>query len=264
MEEDALWWREVWKIQLGSFQGFFHLQSDPVLLLGFEDLCKSAEAMGLLGCESTFAFLHGYGQVENQTSEKKRIQIRWTGWKWDSESGDCPPQHAPSILDSFCTWSFAHAVSGRWVSIPPASLWSPTHRPTPTQLFIVLFSFFFPLSLPYFSVHYSPIWMLSSLSCIFATKGKTFPGGSDGKESSLMQETWVQSLGWEDPLAVHSSILAWRIPWTEEPGRLQSMGSQRVRHNWVTSTFTFTFYCGLAVQTIVQSVQTYCVCWIMH
>ena len=46
---------------------------------------------------------------------------------------------------------------------------------------------------------------------------------------------WVQPLGWEDPeeedLATHSSILAWRIPWTEEPGRLQSMGLQRVRHN---------------------------------
>ena len=45
-----------------------------------------------------------------------------------------------------------------------------------------------------------------------------------------MQETWVQSLGWEDPLerrmATHSSILAWRIPWTEEPGRLLSLGSQ--------------------------------------
>ena len=45
-------------------------------------------------------------------------------------------------------------------------------------------------------------------------------------------ETWVQSLGWEDPLEkIHSSILAWRIPWTEESGRLQSMGSQRVRHD---------------------------------
>ena len=54
-----------------------------------------------------------------------------------------------------------------------------------------------------------------------------------------MQETWIRSLGREDPLgkemATHSSILAWRIPWTEEPGRLQSMGSQRVRHNWETS-----------------------------
>ena len=53
-----------------------------------------------------------------------------------------------------------------------------------------------------------------------------------------MQETWVPSLGQEDPLekgmATHSSILAWRIPWTEEPGGLQSMGLQRVRHNQVT------------------------------
>ena len=50
-----------------------------------------------------------------------------------------------------------------------------------------------------------------------------------------MRETWVQSLGWEDPLeegtATHSSILAWRIPLTEEPGGLQSMGWQRVRHD---------------------------------
>jgi len=61
-----------------------------------------------------------------------------------------------------------------------------------------------------------------------------FPGGSDGKASAL-RETWVRSLGREDPLekemATHSSTLAWKIPWTEEPGRLQSMGSQRVGHN---------------------------------
>ena len=50
-----------------------------------------------------------------------------------------------------------------------------------------------------------------------------------------MWETWVRSLDWEDPLekrkATHSIILAWRIPWKEEPGRLQSKGLQRVRHN---------------------------------
>ena len=55
------------------------------------------------------------------------------------------------------------------------------------------------------------------------------------KNLLAMLETWVQSLGWKDPLekemATHSSILAWRIPWTEEPGGLQPMGSQRVRHN---------------------------------
>ena len=55
-----------------------------------------------------------------------------------------------------------------------------------------------------------------------------------------MQETWVQSLGWEDPLqkemATHPSILAWEIPWTDGPGKLQSMGSWRVRLDLVTKT----------------------------
>ena len=60
-----------------------------------------------------------------------------------------------------------------------------------------------------------------------------------------IQETWVRSLGQEDPLekemATHFSILAWKIPWTKEPGRLQSMGSQRVGHDWVTSlTYSLT------------------------
>ena len=64
-----------------------------------------------------------------------------------------------------------------------------------------------------------------------------FPGGSDGEESTCnLWETWVQSLGLEDPLEegmeTHSSILAWRISWTEEPGGLQSMGSHRVGHDW--------------------------------
>ena len=58
------------------------------------------------------------------------------------------------------------------------------------------------------------------------------------KNLLAIQETWVQSMGQEDPLekrmATHSSILAWRIPWTEEPDRLQSLGSQRVRLNCVT------------------------------
>ena len=57
-----------------------------------------------------------------------------------------------------------------------------------------------------------------------------------GENVSAMQETWVQSLVREDPLekgiAAPSSILAWRITWTEEPGGLQSMGSQRIRRNW--------------------------------
>ena len=70
-------------------------------------------------------------------------------------------------------------------------------------------------------------WLLLSLG---------FPGGASGKELACQRrrcETWVRSLGWEDPLeegtATNSSILVWRIPWTEEPGGLQSIGLQRIR-----------------------------------
>ena len=61
------------------------------------------------------------------------------------------------------------------------------------------------------------------------------PGGSDGKKSACNVGGPALNPGWQHPLekemAVHSSILAWRIPWTEEPGMLQSMGSQRVGHS---------------------------------
>ena len=66
-----------------------------------------------------------------------------------------------------------------------------------------------------------------------------------------MRETWVQSLGQEDPLekemATHSSPLAWRIPWMEEPGGLQSMGLQRVGHDWATSLSLFAIRVGSSV-----------------
>ena len=68
---------------------------------------------------------------------------------------------------------------------------------------------------------------------------RNFPGGSNGLPA--VQETWVQSLGWEGTLekdmAPHSSPLAWKIPWTEEPCGLHSMGLQRVGHNWATSLY---------------------------
>ena len=71
--------------------------------------------------------------------------------------------------------------------------------------------------------------------------------------AAAMQETWVWPLGREDALekemANHSSILAWEIPWTEEPGRLQSMGSQTVGHNWVNNTF---IECTLSLYVCLQ------------
>ena len=66
-----------------------------------------------------------------------------------------------------------------------------------------------------------------------------FPSGSDVKCLPVMRETWVRPLGWEDPpekgMATHSSTFAWKIPWTEEPGRLQSIGLQRVGYDSETS-----------------------------
>ena len=63
------------------------------------------------------------------------------------------------------------------------------------------------------------------------------------KNLPVIQETWVLSLGWEDPLekgmATHSNILAWRIPWTEEPGELESMGLQNIREDWMMNVMTY-------------------------
>ena len=75
------------------------------------------------------------------------------------------------------------------------------------------------------------------------------------KNLPAMWETWVLSLGWEDPLkkgkTTHSSILAWRVSWTEEPGRLLSMGSQRIRHDWAMNTSLFIY--GFSSLTILRA-----------
>ena len=78
------------------------------------------------------------------------------------------------------------------------------------------------------------------------------------KNPPPMQETWVWSMAWEDPLekgmATHSTIPAWRISWTEEPGRLQSMVWQRVGHDWATFTFTHLFLrCSLPLTRCTYS-----------
>ena len=82
-----------------------------------------------------------------------------------------------------------------------------------------------------------------------------------------MQETWVQSLGREDPLekemATHSSILAWRIPWAVEPGGLQSMGSQRVGHDWATSLSLSVVSPKSREDTVLQDGGSSPCCWTM-
>ena len=88
------------------------------------------------------------------------------------------------------------------------------------------------------------------------------------KNPPAMQETRVRSLGQEDPLekgmATHSSILAWRIPWTEEAGGLQSMGSQRVGHNWAINTTTNTPAASFHVFAFIISVFIVFLVWISN
>ena len=112
-----------------------------------------------------------------------------------------------------------------------------TRWPLPNEYLELWFLFWGPR--PFFPTTHltSSTWTL--VASLVAQLVKSLPA---------MQETWVWSLDWKDPLeketAIHSSILAWRIPWTEEPGGLQSMGLQRVGHDCdrlFTGTLTITY-----------------------
>ena len=80
-----------------------------------------------------------------------------------------------------------------------------------------------------------------------------------------MQEAWVQSLGQDESLeegmSAHSSILAWRVQWTEEPGRPQSMGSHRVGHDWATNIHSCIYMCVCIVTQPCPTVQLFAILW---
>ena len=164
------------------------------------------------------------------------------------------------IASSFRTWN-----SSAWIPSPSLALFITMHSKAHLTLLSRMSGsrwVITPLcfsrswrSFLYNSFVYScHLFLISSASVM----SNDFPGGSDGKASAYnvaqtvkrlltMRETWVQSLGQEDLLekemATHSSILAWKIPWTVEPGRLQSMGPQRVGHDWVAS-LSLSLQCG--------------------
>ena len=100
-----------------------------------------------------------------------------------------------------------------------------------------------------------PSWLMyySYIAFIFSLVAQTV------KRLPTMRETWVQPLGWQDLLdkemATHLSILAWKIPWMEEPGRLWSMGSQRVRHDWATSLHFIFFFPHKKVAPFIPTLQ---------
>ena len=113
------------------------------------------------------------------------------------------------------------------------------------QLHLVSWNTFF-LSLVHFPI---VVCFLKLDFCEFYTHSGASLVAQRLNRLSPMQETRVRSLSREDPLekemVTHSSILAWRIPWTEKPGRLQSTESQRVGHDWATSLHLHTFYLGI-------------------
>ena len=97
----------------------------------------------------------------------------------------------------------------------------------------------------------------------------SFPGGSVVKNPPAMQETWVWSLGWEDPLekemATHSNILAWKLQWTEEPGGLQSMGSQRMILLLMANTCVYTHDTFVLRPSLVGKLFQVCIFkWQLH
>ena len=110
-----------------------------------------------------------------------------------------------------------------------------------TPFSTLLLSSFFWLELSMGQFLFSPLWsaVVGLVSCPIPPWGASLVA-QPVKNRPAIRETWIRSLCLEDPLkkvmATHCSILAWRIPWTEEPGRLQSMELQRVRRNWVTNT----------------------------
>ena len=127
-------------------------------------------------------------------------------------------------------------------TLTPSSLTTPdpgsTHFPSPRWLTL---SSRGPRTCPRAKSGNDSYWLMSdsTVKFIYITHPKRgFPGGASVERTCqcTRHETQVRSLSWENPLekgmATHSSILAWRIPWTEEPGGLSSMGLHRVRHDW--------------------------------
>ena len=156
-------------------------------------------------------------------------------------------------------YSSSGASTHVWITPSYSMLWFPKSWPwTP-------FSCSLPRQLHLLLVHSIPSYILVQVSSEWRVhnsrhKGRLFkeylriiPWASlvaqMVKNLPAMQDTQVRSLGWEVPLekgmATHSSILAWRIPWTEEPGGLQSVELQRVGHDWVTNTHVAIHFCTL-------------------
>ena len=139
------------------------------------------------------------------------------------------------------SWSSGRTVSFVCFNLPSSysllsDQWQPLEKQKQNPTFPVLYGAKTGLNHFYISFPRNSHYYLIYLR-------KDFPGGSEGKESACNAEDLSSIPEKRSPLekvmATHSSILAWRIPWKEQTGGLQSMGSQRVAHDWATNAFTF-------------------------
>ena len=184
-------------------------------------------------------------------SNESVLRIRWSKY-WSFSFNISPSSEHPGLISFRMDWLDLLAVQGTFESLlqhhssKASILWrsalftvqiSHTYMTTGKTIALTRWTFAGKVMSLLFN-------MLSRWVITFLPRCKE----SERKGASLvaqrlkhlpaMWETWVRSLVWEDPvekeMATHSSILAWKIPWTEEPGGLYSTGKQRVRHDWVT------------------------------
>ena len=169
-------------------------------------------------------------------SNESALRIRWP--KYWSFSFNISPSNEHSGLISFRMYWLDHlAVQGTLKSLLQ-------HYSSKASILRHSAFFIVQLSYPYMTTRKTialtrQTFVGKVMSLLFNMLSRLVLVVQTVKRLPVMRETQVQSLGWEDPLekemATHSSILAWRILWIEEPGRLQSTGLQRVGHDWATS-----------------------------
>ena len=144
----------------------------------------------------------------------------------------CHPLLLPSIFPSIRVFSSELVLRMRW-----PKYWSFSFSISPSNEYSEWIYIFLWSSLTNSFSSHCPSCQLTLKRAILSDSASLV--AQTVKHLPTVWETRVRSLGWEDPLekemATHSSTLAWKIPWKEKPGRLQSMGSQRVGRNWATS-----------------------------
>ena len=173
-------------------------------------------------------------------SNESTLCIKWPKY-WSFSFNTSPSNEHPGLISFRMDWLDLLAVQGTLKSLLQ-------HHSSKASILLCSTFFIVKLSHPYMTngksqkpiiitlVYMYPRKVITQLYKIQLTD--TSLVAQSVKSLPTMWETWVRPLGWEDSLekavATHSSTLAWKIPWTEKPGRLQSMGSQRVGHDWAT------------------------------